>query len=383
MGFLPSAVRADLLVYSIIINIILYFYLRSHSTRENYSARLFRGVMLLIAMITTFEVVSWMTGELDNQRQIPIHYWSNALFLASTALPAGFSIAYLDYKIFNNKEKSLRRLVYYLIPTYINIGMAIYNHFDRGFLFYIADNNQYYRGIGVNISMASTYVMLIAVVIFFLRYKQLIRGRVAQAIIILFFLPVIGSLLQTMAYGTTLGMPSYTLSGLIIFLILEKDEMSKDPLTNLYTRSNMESRLRYKLKSLEPFTVMIIDMNDFKQINDSFGHAEGDCVLVKAAEILTRSTNIEDMICRYGGDEFLMIIECPQDIGEEVIRRVDHQLALLNESNPQYRVEMSYGYQFVKQPGDVELSALLHDIDRKMYDDKARRKAMRSTLTQS
>lgn len=252
--------------------------------------------------------------------------------------------------------------------------MAIYNFFDEGFLFRINDMNQYLRGIGVGLGAGALYVFFIIAVIYFYKYKQRITGRIIQSILIFFFTPIIGSAMQIIAYGTTFGMPSYTLAALIVFLILEKDEMGRDELTGLYTRSKLEALLRFKIKSREAFTVIMVDLDNFKVVNDTFGHLEGDSVLKKVAEILRLNTNIEDMVCRYGGDEFLMIIECSEDIGKKLISRINNSLAKYNLFNHNYKIHLSYGHVYVKDPASMDVAELLHVADQKMYEDKLKRK---------
>ena len=240
----------------------------------------------------------------------------------------------------------------YLIPTYISIGFMVYNLFNDGFFFYINDMNEYFRGTGVTISIAVIYAFFIGTIIYFYRYKHLISGRIVQGIIIFFFTPIIGSIIQVFAYGTTLGTPFYTLAVFIVFLMLEKDRMSRDSLTKLYTRSSLESRLQYKLKTGEAFTIIMADLNGFKKINDTYGHSEGDRVLQKVAEIIRLNTYAEDMVGRYGGDEFLLLIEYKKDIGREIICRIDNALIKYNEQDCDYKVHLSYGYKFVENPSE-------------------------------
>ena len=372
VGDVTVIVRTDLLLYSLLIDIILLIYLYRHSCKGNESAKMVSHVILAIGIVTVFEAISWFTGEIGNRSLIPLHYWSNFLFLAFLGVPEALGIRYLDYRIFGDKKKSNKRLFIYLIPTYINIGFAVYNLFDEGFLFYI-DNieriNQYVRGIGVTISTAIIYALLVIVIIVFYRYRRLITGRIAQSIMTFFFLPVIGSILQMLAYGTTFGMASYTLAVFIIFMILEKDEMGKDELTGLYTRAKLASRLSFKLKAQEAFSIIMTDINDFKGINDTYGHSEGDKVLKKVAEILVNSVSIEDMVCRYGGDEFLILIEYPEDIGEEIIERIKRALDKYNQSVC-YIVKLSYGYEYVSNPSSDGMEELLHRVDRNMYKDR-------------
>ncbi len=369
VGDVTVIVRTDLLLYSLLLDLILVIYLRRHSYKVNESAKMVSQVLVAIAVVTVFETVSWLTGEVGNKALIPVHYWSNFLFLAFLGVPEALGIRYLDFRIFGDKKKSKKRLLIYLIPTYINVGFAVYNLFDDGFLFYIdsVENiNQYFRGIGVTISSIIIYALLIIVLIVFYRHRRLITGRIAQSILIFFFLPVLGSILQILAYGTTFGMAFYTLALFIIFLILEKDEMGKDELTGLYTRAKLTARLKFKLKAQEAFAVIMTDLNEFKSINDTYGHSEGDKVLKRVAEILISSVNIEDMVCRYGGDEFLILIEYPEDIGERIIGRIEKALGKYNQS-VNYTVKLSYGYEYVSEPSKENIEELLHRVDRDMY----------------
>lgn len=373
MGDISVLVRTDLLLYSLVLDLVLLIYMKRHAEKDSYSSKLYFWSILVITFVTLVETISWLSGEIGNSAQIPLHYWSNAVFLALMGFPAAFGLSYLDYKIFRNEEKTRKRLLIYLIPTYIGIAFSIYNIFDEGFFFYIADTNQYYRGIGVTISVAIIYSFFITAMAFFLRNKKMITGRTASSMIIFCFVPVLGSLIQTLAYGTTFGMPSYTLAAFIIFLILERDEMGKDEMTGLYTRFKMESRLRFKLKSNDAFMLIMADLNDFKEINDTYGHAEGDKALKAVANVLKQVINPEDMVCRYGGDEFLLLIEFSEDICEKVIARIDRSMAKCSPST-EYNLSLSYGYEFIRYPSGVSLDELLKRIDKRMYQNKEERK---------
>ncbi|HKO05367.1 MAG TPA: GGDEF domain-containing protein [Candidatus Acidoferrales bacterium] len=91
-----------------------------------------------------------------------------------------------------------------------------------------------------------------------------------------------------------------------------------DPLTGLYNRRFAEQRLTAEVDRSKryghPLTVVVIDLNDFKQINDKFGHLAGDLVLKEFGLRLSRSIRVSDLAVRMGGDEFLVILpECPAE----------------------------------------------------------------------
>ncbi len=149
-----------------------------------------------------------------------------------------------------------------------------------------------------------------------------------------------------------------------IELIDERDYLKKiaciDPLTGLNNR--------YALDRVRDFTgIMMIDIDDFKSINDTYGHGVGDQVLRKIAELIKKSTRAKDCICRYGGDEFVAVfIECPQEVIRERAKLIGASIRenVTLGSNPVRHVTTSIGYAFndrnesfesVKERADIAL----------------------------
>jgi len=91
-----------------------------------------------------------------------------------------------------------------------------------------------------------------------------------------------------------------------------KDQSIRDPLTGLYNRRFMQESLERELlrarRTNRPFTVMFIDIDHFKRFNDSYGHDAGDLVLQVFAKALTNFFRGGDIICRYGGEEFALVL---------------------------------------------------------------------------
>jgi diguanylate cyclase (GGDEF)-like protein len=87
---------------------------------------------------------------------------------------------------------------------------------------------------------------------------------------------------------------------------------SHDPLTGLHNRRTLESHMQSMIEHAESsnakFTILIADIDDFKVVNDTYGHANGDIVLQKIADILRDMTRPNDYLCRWGGEEFLVVL---------------------------------------------------------------------------
>ena len=359
----------DLLIFSMLLNIIMYVFLRGQKTRHSHSINLFLSFILSIILVAVIEIISWLIAIPGNNALIPYHYAANVLFFTFNILPVAFGLRYLDYIVFASMENADKKFAFYLMPVYLNIIFVICNFFFDGFLFSVDSANEYHRGIATYIENGFTFLFVAAVVLRFFRNKKMVTGRITQVILILTLLPVMGVVLQMLFFGLSLSIPAYTLAIFISFLLMERNELLKDPLTLLNSRIQMENRLQYKLKSQEPFTAIMIDVNEFKSINDIYGHTIGDAVLKDVSRILLSGAKYEDFVCRYGGDEFFIILESKHDIGPSYIKRVNQSLQDYSADKP-YSASLSYGLVYVNRPGIYELEDLVRITDQLMYDDK-------------
>ncbi|MBQ4837086.1 MULTISPECIES: GGDEF domain-containing protein [Pseudoalteromonas] len=112
---------------------------------------------------------------------------------------------------------------------------------------------------------------------------------------------------------------------------------TKDTLTGLYNRSQFNEYLDTKLersrRQHRNFSLMLLDLDNFKQVNDEYGHKKGDEVLIGFANILTSSIRATDAVFRFGGDEFAILIDDPafttnKVIAERIMQRVNNNSLL-------------------------------------------------------
>jgi diguanylate cyclase (GGDEF)-like protein len=101
-----------------------------------------------------------------------------------------------------------------------------------------------------------------------------------------------------------------------------------DPLTGLFNRRYIEQRLEDEIARSKrhgrPLSVIIFDLDEFKQVNDTYGHGAGDALLKAFAERLSKATRGSDASSRYGGDEFLVVLpECKPENVQAVLRRLE------------------------------------------------------------
>ena len=121
---------------------------------------------------------------------------------------------------------------------------------------------------------------------------------------------------------------------------------------------------------------MLLDLDNFKSINDSFGHDTGDNVLVTSANLLKACIRSDDFIARYGGDEFYIIMNVTgQEELEAVADRINCYFDHFNaKNNAPYRLGVSMGYTVYDIRRRPTAEEFLRQIDALMYENKRARK---------
>lgn len=170
--------------------------------------------------------------------------------------------------------------------------------------------------------------------------------------------------------------PGLSMALLAVSLYLQSSTSQRDPLTGAHTRSWFKAHLAGRLKEARtsPFTLMMIDLDNFKKINDTWGHLEGDRALVTVVELLRRSLRSTDVIARFAGDEFLVLAGL-SGAGECAIiqRRIQqHLLAYNMNSGKPYTLGWSTGTIYCDKPRNLD--ELLASVDEHMYRAKKERK---------
>ena len=157
-----------------------------------------------------------------------------------------------------------------------------------------------------------------------------------------------------------------------------------DDLTRIMDRRGFlalaQNSLNICLRQALPATLVFFDLNGFKMVNDQFGHAEGDIALVAFAAQMTKTFRDSDLIARFGGDEFVVLLtDASITLTKEIIARFKESLDAYNKTaNRGYEVSFSHGMVAMKPGEDCSISALLIRADSLMYEAKRNRPKKRA-----
>lgn len=184
-----------------------------------------------------------------------------------------------------------------------------------GWIFQYSARNFYRRGPLFGIVAATSFLYLICgYFMIFKNWKKLEKRHLA-ALLSFALPPAIGGIIQTYVYGVSLLWPCMTFSILIIYMTIQNELLRMDQLTGINNRISFDYALKRRIstaKDSTPFALMLIDLDNFRSINDRYGHIEGDKVLQIMSQILMQCFHHNDFIARYGGDQFAVIIELQQ-----------------------------------------------------------------------
>jgi diguanylate cyclase (GGDEF)-like protein len=159
---------------------------------------------------------------------------------------------------------------------------------------------------------------------------------------------------------------------------LESQSLTDD-LTGLNNRRgflvNGEQQLTLARRNGQPVALLFVDLDRFKQINDTYGHAEGDRALIETATVLKRSMRDSDVKARIGGDEFVgLAINASEQSVTPIRRRLENALRAINsERHLPYDLTFSVGIFHCPADDESSIEQLLARADALMYEDKRRK----------
>lgn len=343
---------------------------------ENKTSKTYNIYLKLLISITLFLVCDLLAGVFIETMFLVSKFillLSNSLYFLFGVLNVYYFNEYLGVRtefIQDSKGKLFR-----VWPVLIVIIMLVVNLFVKN-IFFIDEFNLYHQGKMLFLYYVISYFYFIDVIVNFVTTwkKEKRSQQELKKLVILALLPLIALIVQIFNHRTTLIGVGFTISVLMIFLDSVKSNSTIDELTGINNRRafNISANKLFSDNNNVMF-LMLADVNDFKKINDEYGHLMGDRALVDIAFMLKmaiKETKKNYFLARFGGDEFIIVGKYDnEDTIKELIDSIKKEEGLINNSNKSYKITMSIGYA-IKNNSHLSVDDLISEADAAMYANK-------------
>lgn len=369
-------IEASVFLSMILFMIILV--IRSKQKERSIMTRIFLLLCWSTIFVLFVDMGAWLTDGIDGENRWWLPYAANYALFILQSMPLIIWVNYVDYQL-NRSLSRLKKRWYYAQPLILTVILMIYSAFS-GYVFTIDAANRYQRGPG---TIFITIIYIVVICFSFLlafKHRRTADRRFLSVVAIFGIIPLAASIFQMLFYGMTLIWPSVGVAVIYAYIFLETQREIRDYLTGLLSRQQMDALILARIRDhgrKGDFGLIMIDMDDFKTINDVHGHSEGDEALIQLASILMVSTKTIDKTSRFGGDEFLILVENGNSMKiEEIIQRIHSRIDEVNHKKGKpYAIAISAGYAVFSPDVYRGFSDLMDDVDRKMYEVKKKRKA--------
>lgn len=302
-----------------------------------------------------------------------LNYISNSLCFIGTVSMGLLWCLYVNLRIYRNFKKISEKMAVLMIPWMIEVIMVLGNLIKPGIMFKVSADNVYQRTGGA----LAGYITLVIYLAYslYMVYHSRKQGVNLSYFPVFYFVCIClaGVLIQLVFYGVT---SSWLLTAVtLIFTQMQSyaENIYMDELSGLYNRRYLKAVLA-KRKNTDANSLygIMMDVNDFKYINDSFGHSMGDKVISTIGNILFKSIPDAGIAIRYAGDEFIVLLtDANKAFVMATINEINKNISRFNDSKAEpFELSVSMGYaEFGK---DDNAEEFLRNMDDKMYEEKRR-----------
>ena len=288
-----------------------------------------------------------------------------------------FAVSYIDCWMANknSRPRDYFKAAFQAFALINGVMVTISTIFNLRWFYYF-ENQTYYRG---SMFMARAILVMIFIVLLLIYVVVFRNDFMSEYKNMILFLPIfalIGAIMQVFVSSIDTTYAGISLGCLILFFFFQSNDVNMDYLTGVLNRRGLDIKMEEKIKNSQTtgrnFAAIMMDIDNFKTINDTFGHEEGDKAIKAVADIIVLTFDDALAIGRFGGDEFCVITDNVSRIELELkIEHVRERLAKVKQKNGwDDHVDVSCGYEIYNYTQNMSMQEFNEHIDSLMYSQK-------------
>lgn len=363
-------IKLQVNILSLFILSMLIFHCYVKLDRRKLSNKIFLDTSCVIFLIISIEIITVLING-SSHINIYINKLFSTLFFLISPIPLYMWDKYLYIQIEKIKKINILKVKYFKMPLFINTVLLIIN-LKFNIIFSIDKNNFFQNEKFSIIPFLIGTFYYISIYIFLVKHKHTIPNDIYIFISIMYIFPFTASVLELFIPELLLTWGSITTVLIFSYILLQQELFETDPLTGAFNRNFFNSFVSKTNKftmNLSKLGAINIDLDEFKSINDTYGHKVGDDVLKNFVLLLNKAFKKKSKIIRMGGDEFIIIIENTSN--EEIISHIRFLNIITEVYNSVNKYPIKFSYSYCIYSNDFnDIYDFFDHIDNKMYQNK-------------
>ncbi len=297
-----------------------------------------------------------------------------AAIYALVPLPSVTWALYASYQLYCDNRRIKTEIKLLSILFGINALLALTSPLT-GLVYSLGSDHIHHRGPLLSVMVAVSLIPLIYITVLYIVQRKALTGRVFLPMILFSSILTVGAVLQLMFELLPLYYVTLTLAIFVVHTSVQNKQYHLDHLTGVYNRRQLDSHLTGRINAARKggdFSCIMLDIDNFKEINDLYGHVAGDKALQEAARILETSIRSSDFLARYAGDEFVIVFDIDNDqILQKTISRIHENAAQFSrQASSPYKLSFSVGGAIYRHGSGITRDEFIAGVDARMYQEK-------------
>lgn len=375
MNLIAVAV-ADYIGFVLLIAMLVSSKIRRSAPRDEF--KIFTVIAFLSAVACVIDFLVFLCdGRTSVLARLVANIGNTYCFMANPVFAIAWCI-FVDLKLYNSRARIKRIYKIAAIPGVILVLIALINIFVP-IIYYLDAGNVYHRLPFSYVYYVVSFGYLISSVIKIRKYEARYDKASFFPIYLMMGPIVLGTGFQVLYYGVSLIWVSIAVGLTAIYMSLQNEFSYQDTLTGLYNRAYLDYLLeKYSKNPDNRLGGIMVDIDYFKDINDTFGHHVGDEALIDVARVLLFGKPDKGIAIRFAGDEFIILLkDSTEQILQKTVQDIRDELDLFNEAESrQYKLSLSLGYTLYDYEKDNS-DSFFKKMDDNMYEEKKLKHAKR------